>query len=141
MSKEIANLIVSMTNEDGCDAQSLKNIYKRKIKDDSLVLKRQLHYVIKKHMQNEYQPDKNRMTLNNMIISHSSGFYINSVKDLTDKNDEDFVFSYNDELFYITSDNTRKLIKTAIIPLDLKWTVKHGNGMQIEVSWDHWDKE
>lgn len=147
MSKDVANLIWQLAKSDkSLQGLALKEMFHKKIEFDEEMIRERLKYLIAEKIKGTIQPLNSSLILSGekdnrwnypMIIGGTAK--VSKTTDTVAQSKTDYIDKQG-YVWKITNDETKFLIESAILPMDLIWEIKDP-GFQnnnICVSWKHW---
>jgi len=144
MANDVAKLIWDMAkNDKTLDGLSLKQMFKHKVNIDADELKKRLKVIVEEQIKTEIQPCKSEITLSSdttktRFIFGATACAVRRTASTGNPIPGKYIFVLDNAGSYleVTNMETRMLIDSAIIPLDLKWKLDLSN--MVIVSWKHW---
>lgn len=142
MAQDVARYIYKIAKEDvDSDVEYLQQFYKKRVADSKHEVRRALFLLVKDHMKTTLQ----QTALNTKIIlpDRLSGALPSIKSNMDEPQNEDKIYylkktESGSNRVLIMNEESRFLIKYAILPLNLKWGLTWNSCYYIHVSWDHW---
>lgn len=140
MAKDLARHIYKLAYDTDGDTEDLQKFYEQRLRQSKREIYDQLHEIVKAQMKKTLQPAGSSMRLPGSIQGSNCRFESLPEDKKSKLAEEDKIYLQYSQtsktVYIVTNEESRFLIKHAIIPLRLKWSIVYDS--QIEVSWDHW---
>lgn len=147
MANDVANIIYELAkNDKSLTELTLQEMYREKSRQDSEKTKQKLYDIVSKHISDNLQPGNNSIELSEDVIEGGSFKSYKGAVRLSNYTPDEYTFYCKTTKTYYTVNEmkSKHLIKSGIIPLNLKWygkTSKDGGGNIIVIDWSHWESQ